>query len=92
MGQAPGQPNHRTFAVHCLDVAAREPQLAGEDVEELVLRFVPVQRRPEVSRGEELHSREYAVRLLAVDLGGVERAQEMEALTLVTGNQNWTLH
>jgi hypothetical protein len=53
---------------------------------------VPVQWRPEVSRGEELHSREYAVRLLAVDLGGVERAQEMEALTLVTGNQNWTLH
>jgi hypothetical protein len=84
------QPGHRTFATHGLRISARQPQLAFEDVEQFVLGIMAVQRRSDVPRGEELHRCQRALRLLTGDFGGVERVQEMEAFTFVTGNQNWT--
>ena len=50
--EAPSVATHRVRTVHGLNVAAGDPQLAIDDIEEFVLDIVAVNRRSEVSRGE----------------------------------------
>ena len=75
----------------CLDIAAGEPHLTVDDVEQFVLGVVAVQRGAKVLGPQELHRGELPVGLLAVDLRGVQRVEEVEVPALVAGNHPGTL-
>ncbi len=69
-------------------VAAREPHLAVDHVEQLVLDVVAVQWWSEVPRTDELHDGHGPVRLFRGHLGGEQVVEEVEVLALVTGDQD----
>ena len=87
----PRQPDDCAGRVHAFGVAAREPDVAVDHVEEFVLDVVAVQRWPEVLRREELHDRHLTVGVLAGQLRGEEVVEEVEVFAFASGDQRGAL-
>ena len=85
------QPRSRPGRVDRFVIATGEPDLSIDDVEQLVLDVVAVQRWTEVPRADELHHTDRAVGLLAGHLRGEEVVEEVEVLAFVTGEQRGAL-